>query len=144
MDCSNVYFTISDVPTQQVPLLFTSTFTSNQQNATSHEVIESNYLDNANGLFTTPAAGLLATADLTSAILETAGPINTVATPGALVSVTELYQINLTGCGTQPNGLCTANLTIDLNASQVPEPASLALLGIGLFGLGTVMHKRRA
>ena len=71
----DVYFTISGVTTQQLPLLFNSTFTSNQQNADTHQVIESTYLDNANGIFTHPAAGLLASATLTSAITQTAGPI---------------------------------------------------------------------
>ena len=145
----DVYFTISDVPTQQLPLQFTSTFTSNQQNATTHEVIESTYLDNANGIFTTPAGGLLASADLTSAVLETAGPTFTTKTPGANVSFTELYQIQLQspgGCGAQPGGICTANLTIDLSAAEVPEPASLAIFGtalLGLGGLGVIRRRRR-
>jgi hypothetical protein len=140
----DVYFTISDVATQQLPLLFTTTFTSNQQNADTHEVLESTYLDNANGLFTHPAAGLLAMADLTSAILQTAGPISILQTPGANVSITELYQIKLLGCGDQPTSICTANLTIDLNAAQVPEPASLAMLGVGILGLGFVSSRKRS
>jgi len=140
----NVYVTLSDIATQGLPLLFTSTFTSNQQNATTHEVIESTYLDNSNGLFTHPAAGLLATADLTSAILQVSGPTTIIKTPGALASLTELYQIQLAGCGSQPNGICTANLTIDLNAALVPEPMSIALLGVGLLVLGKIARRKRA
>ena len=137
----DVYFTVSNVPTQQLPLGFTSTFTSNQQNAVTHSVIESTWEDDANGVFA--LVNLLGTATLNNAVLQTAGPVTVVRAPGDTVSITELYQIELLGCGTQPNGVCTANLTIDLAAAEVPEPASLALLGLGMLGVGLVSRKRR-
>ena len=136
----DIFFTITGVPSQQVPLNFTSTFTSNQQNATTHSVIESTWADDADGAFATTTQ--LASATLSNALTQTAGPFTFVHTPAASESFTELYQIELLGCGTQPNGICTGNLTIDLSAAAIPEPASLVLLGVGM--LGIAMVRRRA
>ena len=40
--------------------------------------------------------------------------------------------------------LGNANLTIDLSGTPVPEPASLALLGIGVLGVGFVANRKRS
>lgn len=136
----DIYFTITGVPTQSLPLALTSSFTSNQQAADTHSVIFSNYLDNSNGA--NALTTLLATATLTSNV--TAGPTTITETPTSLVSFTELYQIQLLGCGDQNTNSCRANLTIDLQAAEVPEPASLATLGIGLLGLGFVASRKRS
>ena len=108
----DIYFTLTGVTTQQLPLLLSSTFTSNNQSGLTHSVILSTWEDDANGA--NALANQLGTATLSDAVSETAH-VNTTLTPSALVSITELYEIHLAGCGT---GQCTANLTIDLDASQ--------------------------
>jgi len=138
----NVYFTVNGVPTADVPLLFSTTFTSNNQTATTHAATLASYLSDTNGLFNNGEQIQLADASLTSAVVQTAGPDSITETPGATVSVTEVYQIELLGCSV--SSPCTANLTTDLTASQVPEPASIALLGVGILGLGIVVSRKRS
>lgn len=137
----DIFATVSGVPTQGQPLVFTSSFTSNQQNADTHSVIESTFLNNGSGNIT------LASATLNNPILQTAGPFSTTETPAATVSLTHLYQIELIGCADQSGGSCTGNLTIDLSAAQVgaSEPSALAVLGGGLLSLGllTTANRRR-
>ena len=146
----DLYFTVSDVVRPGTgDVSFISSFTSNQQIASiGHSVIEQTWIDAGNGLYDAGKVTLLASSGLlTSANPETAGPIETAIAAGLIgpgpFSITHIYELTLLGCGTTPATECSANLTINLNANPIPEPASMAVIGLGILGLGIVRSRRR-
>ena len=48
------------------------------------------------------------------------------------------------GFETPENAATTANFSVEINASKIPEPGSLALLGLGLLGLGAARRRTSA
>lgn len=113
---------------------FESSFTSNLISGSITSVSEQTFVDDANGRYalTTALGSHSFSAIGTNDQLETANLT-------APFSATEVYTI--VSSATLTGG--TANSTIDLSTVAAPEPASLALMGVGVLGLGFVSSRKR-
>jgi PEP-CTERM motif len=110
---------------------FMSGFTSNTWNGLVTSVVETTYLSDSNALF---GGTELATTTFTA---QSQSLNETVASPNLTSPYSETVEYILTF-----GGGGSANDTI--NMAAVPEPASLALLGVGIFGVGISKRRRRA
>ncbi len=128
-----LWFTETGVTSPTGTINFTSGLTSNVIQGDISSVTLSTFLSPTDGV-SPPNGTLLDTASFTTIGTQTS--TTSIATGPGPYSLQEVYTIVATGAG-------TANLTIDLAASPVPEPASLAFVGAAFAGLVLLRQRRK-
>jgi len=113
---------------------FVSSFAVNTLRGSVVGVTENTYFSPTNALY----GGTLLKSAVFSGI-GTAGPFTKEGATIGTYSVTNQYVIFDIG-GTEGND----NITMDLSATPVPEPASFGLMGIGLAAIAALSRRRRA
>jgi hypothetical protein len=127
-----IWFTETGITDPVGTVSFTSGLTSDLVEGAISSVTLSTFISPTNGV-APPDGTALDTATFSAIGNQTT--TNTAATGSGPYSLQEVYTIVATGAG-------NANLTIDVTATT-PEPASFALVGTALAGLGWLRWRRR-
>ena len=126
----SIYITESGLTSPTGAASWLSAFTSNTFSGAAISVVESTFFSNVNAIYDgTPIASTTFTS-------IGAGANTSTAAVGPLYSETVKYVV------TVGSGFSNVNDTINLTASAIPEPASMAILGAGLIGIGLIRRKR--
>jgi hypothetical protein len=132
-DILTVYVTDQDITDITGLALFTSSFAQNALPA-GWSVTEQTYLDPSNGLFGGSQLDSLLFSGCAASCITTAFQTNADAGLGPF-SVTEKFIFS-----TKSNKGTSSTIQL---SGEVPEPASMTLLGSGLLALAAVMRRRR-
>ena len=136
-----IVLTQSNLTATQATLPFGVSFTGNMLTANSSASVNfADYISAANAMFDMAKSDLLASTTFNASVASASTSSSATAqglTPGGMYSQTEVIQINF-----NTSGSISASSQLIASAA-VPEPASAALVGISLVGLGIWSRHRR-
>jgi hypothetical protein len=121
--------------TNLFPINLASSFTINKLTGLSESVTITNYIDASNAAYGT-ATQIGSDTLAKTGVVGDLGPINFAAPAMTLFSETQKYVINFDAA--------FESVSLSSQIVDAPEPVSIAMLGVGMLGLGMVRRSKRA